>query len=1047
MLLGQPLPSANLFRAAARYGVELGDSNHPMMHLLNSLTMNIDPNKVGAEAFNFGTSSLPTAKSLENMGKTKSILDSIKASKSNVRIITMDTETSGLGLYSQVRSLAASSLEINPGGSYGMMSLFDAHFNTAEMASVQIATGSGVGEGLGGFIAKQESKVARESFGILSTESNLLTEQGRRQASQVYHDIFKQVGEHDLMMFHNAQFDIGKILTTVYGIDEFFEDAERVKALKNFESMVAEGKVINSLDLARDYLSQKGLAAVAGEASEVNKATKLISTMFAPETLAKVRTAGSASPFGLENISLSTNLLSLIGEHGGSEGQRFLEGLKAGNHIALSDSILTNYMTKFILEDKLDYSNNIDHLPAHIQELVKGAKSQISKAAAITPTTNIATAQHMSDAVFSTLTETKKGLRSVQLSENGNILSWSQSHRSYISTNARGKETLVPEAIAEKNILQQLNLSKAGRTNTLLTTGINYLEQSAATKILNNYNIGKRVINPTRTEKLIEHMTNYGTSPNVTIDQNFVEALTAAKEHLKFNNYDSRPAIFGRKGITAHASQTFGLVETADAMAYINKLTKAGFANAHEDMMLKRSFIEMSTITSGIPFANETARSETSLAAGIIRERHLVKTGTAMDAAELIPRVSSFVDMAPQASEYLSGLGVAFFDPQVSSHILSSEGTITKPIISSEILRNIDVTSGGKKVKFLSDEFLKNNNLNKFGVSVAQREEGNLVNLVFGNLAAQQGNVVGERLATELSEGVTSAFHTMLHAPGSDVTKLVEEGHFANEQQAILLKERLRTAEGRQAFSQELQESIRSRGAVVAGVNDREVSEGLEAIIERAGGGIGNEAVGYQAGLQFSVQEYGAGHVGVTQRLSDQVVDVISHNNPELGAKIASGEVGREVYATYKGAIGRAAEDSGFFKMIRKAFSSKRLDTGIFGSGFLREVGRDAHISEMYKALKPKIGLAALAVGAAAGGYYMHKRHEKAEMYDETMQQQSYESSGRTGPSVSSYSLNSGSSNKTSNPLATAGIVRGLDRNKVGHTAMGPNKYNHLYGG
>jgi hypothetical protein len=31
--------------------------------------------------------------------------------------------------------------------------------------------------------------------------------------------------------------------------------------------------------------------------------------------------------------------------------------------------------------------------------------------------------------------------------------------------------------------------------------------------------------------------------------------------------------------------------------------------------------------------------------------------------------------------------------------------------------------------------------------------------------------------------------------------------------------------------------------------------------------------------------------------------------------------------------------------------------------------------------------------------------------------------------------------------LVTAGVVGNLDRNKIGHTKMGPNKNNHLYGG
>jgi hypothetical protein len=33
----------------------------------------------------------------------------------------------------------------------------------------------------------------------------------------------------------------------------------------------------------------------------------------------------------------------------------------------------------------------------------------------------------------------------------------------------------------------------------------------------------------------------------------------------------------------------------------------------------------------------------------------------------------------------------------------------------------------------------------------------------------------------------------------------------------------------------------------------------------------------------------------------------------------------------------------------------------------------------------------------------------------------------------------------TGDPLATAGVVGNLDRSKIGHTNMGPNKYDYLY--
>ena len=41
--------------------------------------------------------------------------------------------------------------------------------------------------------------------------------------------------------------------------------------------------------------------------------------------------------------------------------------------------------------------------------------------------------------------------------------------------------------------------------------------------------------------------------------------------------------------------------------------------------------------------------------------------------------------------------------------------------------------------------------------------------------------------------------------------------------------------------------------------------------------------------------------------------------------------------------------------------------------------------------------------------------------------------------------LNARTAQSTSDPLATAGVVGNLDRRKIGHTNMGPNKYEHLY--
>jgi hypothetical protein len=99
---------------------------------------------------------------------------------------------------------------------------------------------------------------------------------------------------------------------------------------------------------------------------------------------------------------------------------------------------------------------------------------------------------------------------------------------------------------------------------------------------------------------------------------------------------------------------------------------------------------------------------------------------------------------------------------------------------------------------------------------------------------------------------------------------------------------------------------------------------------------------------------------------------------------------------------------------------------------------------ELYKANKSKVGLAA-GIGLVAGiGYYMNKRHQKSELYDETMARQPTEPN-RNYAAVSSY--NASKNTFAGDPLSTAGIVGNLDRMKIGHGKMGNNKYDHLYGG
>ncbi|MEY4332040.1 MAG: hypothetical protein RLZZ196_778, partial [Bacteroidota bacterium] len=63
-----------------------------------------------------------------------------------------------------------------------------------------------------------------------------------------------------------------------------------------------------------------------------------------------------------------------------------------------------------------------------------------------------------------------------------------------------------------------------------------------------------------------------------------------------------------------------------------------------------------------------------------------------------------------------------------------------------------------------------------------------------------------------------------------------------------------------------------------------------------------------------------------------------------------------------------------------------------------------------------------------------------------TMHQQPYENPGLVQQANSGIQEDNQQMSSRRDPLVTAGVVGNLDRNKIGHTGMGPDKYNHLFG-
>jgi len=104
-------------------------------------------------------------------------------------------------------------------------------------------------------------------------------------------------------------------------------------------------------------------------------------------------------------------------------------------------------------------------------------------------------------------------------------------------------------------------------------------------------------------------------------------------------------------------------------------------------------------------------------------------------------------------------------------------------------------------------------------------------------------------------------------------------------------------------------------------------------------------------------------------------------------------------------------------------------------------IGRD-----WMKKNKGTILIGAAISTAAFIGYRQAKKNNENELYEDTISPAPFEQGQR--PYAIQEALESGNaySSKKRDPLMTAGIVGNLDRQKIGHTSMSSTKNNHLFG-
>jgi len=240
-------------------------------------------------------------------------------------------------------------------------------------------------------------------------------------------------------------------------------------------------------------------------------------------------------------------------------------------------------------------------------------------------------------------------------------------------------------------------------------------------------------------------------------------------------------------------------------------------------------------------------------------------------------------------------------------------------------------------------------------------------------------------------------------------------------------------------------------GFAYAGIGTEEGAGKVVSLVQSLVGSSRSDTISASRGLFFSMADMGNEFSTFVPRISDEALT----EGARIGGTTGLGLVQRASVASQRqmleAVLRRGMEDPQFFGRIQEEFSRSRIDSGIGGTSlFADRMARNAVLIDKITKIKPKIYKGIAAVGAISAGYYLGRRTQEQNLYDETMGQQPTETN--IGPmGIADFNrldqeLAAQFSSRR-DPLVTAGVVGNLDRNKISHTRMGPDKYNHLYGG
>ena len=1034
-LPGMEFNSSNLYSALTKYDVE--GSAHPMSALLNRMFFNINPLKDGFDAINFGGSNMLSTQALKRTANAGNITPADTA-----KILTFDVETTGVTADSQIRQFA-----YQVGDERKVFNYRNPLMDTATVSK------SGQSYRMSDFVNMAEG--ADEVFEM--------GEDGKIFAGHVK-EMLTAMENADHISAHNAAFDLGKLGDTLHATgalradqelkDQFFRVLDRVNNTDDY--------LIDTAETMRSYFTDEA-SRVVGQSGD--RASRMVSQLLGPEMITKAGIGGSVGVVSSENLAMNSNIFALIEKHEPELAKQMTKDLARGSHIADTDIAIQaaydRYRVKSVndtlggdrLSFRFDEFGNTRGNP--LSEFETFARSRIFKSQALNPVTNIASVQHVSDAVMGYL-GTEKGMQGVELRVQGSefglngeegILRFNQKANGY-EFRSFGQDTgqVVDSATARSYITRTINDARSageGTASTLRVAGEsialgtrNVLDES----ILNlgfNFTTASSADSIVRSRSVLSASGLSAISSDIADEDMLIRALGMTNE--QFGVGQSYGNIVQR--ITnSQAANRPSVHQIANPLNYNTGVLDSFTKNAAKAGLPFTTIGDMNRVMS-VGLAEATASIGEAAGINLTHGRN-AKLTTEMglsffkmqDVTRMGKITSDAIDPLKAPSKVMASFSQMF---DVGENAGTGRQTLRVKAFQEQF--NADGTIRRQALAGMNQDIMSTD-LNRFTLSfVSGSGEGDKampsrVNLTY-KVQAETAEVESRRLADFMLDNAEQFQDHMRNMVGEDarlqtyVNELVEF--------KTLPQGDARTAK----ISQRLAEQIKETG-IVFGYAEGESADAIYQAVRRSGiDMVDNDVRMQDMKMRIAHADTGSGTLTLSA-ISDTTADEMVGRTSRVAQE--------ETYAAFDktNKLNEIFTDSGKKRRAQRIVTAAKNSSATEDAIDLSRkpaVDFSTKMTDFYLGNKPKIGFAALGLAVAGAGYYIAKDRREQRVYEETREVQNFEPAS---PRTMKPNFNAMSSPQSTrrDPLVTAGVVGGLDRNKVNHTKMGPNKYNHLYG-